>query len=156
MITVLFIRTDRLSCINICVIIIIIVWRSHFNTSKRQAYIQGAYNLMHFLFTVGLIHVIGSIWYLIFIYFFYFFAVMMFPVALLLEKKLLPDGGRNSYYPGVSNYDKTTLLFTDFVSVYLTHVTRSTNFAPFLSFSGDRTRFCRLVCGQLVFLTSQK
>lgn len=81
---------------------------------------------------------------------------MMFPVALLLEKKLLPDGGRNSYYPGVSNYDKTTLLFTDFVSVYLTHVTRSTNFAPFLSFSGDRTRFCRLVCGQLVFLTSQK
>ena len=47
---------------------------------------------------------------------------MMFPVALLLEKKLLPDGGRNSYYPGVSNYDKTTLLFTDFVSVYLTHV----------------------------------
>lgn len=64
---------------------------------------------------------------------------MMFPVALLLEKKLLPDGGRNSYYPGVSNYDKTTLLFTDFVSVYLTHVTRSTNCAPFLSFSGDRT-----------------
>lgn len=65
---------------------------------------------------------------------------MMFPVALLLEKKLLPDGGRNSYYPGVSNYDKTTLLFTDFVSVYLTHVTyRSTNFAPFLSSSGDRT-----------------
>lgn len=62
---------------------------------------------------------------------------MMFPVALLLEKKLLPDGGRNSYYPGVSNYDKTTLLFTDFVSVYLTHVTRST--APFLSSSGDRT-----------------
>ena len=64
---------------------------------------------------------------------------MMFPVALLLEKKLLPDGGRNSYYPGVSNYDKTTLLFTDFVSVYLTHVTRSTNCAPFLSSSGDRT-----------------
>ena len=41
----------------------------------------------------------------------FFFVVMMFPVALLLEKKLLPDGGRNSYYPGVSIYDKTTLLF---------------------------------------------
>ena len=113
MITVLFIRTGRLSCINIrIIIIIIIVRRSHFNTSKRQAYIQGAYNLIHFLFTVGLIHVIGSIWYLIFIYLFItFFAVMMFPVALLLEKKLLPDGGRNSFYPGVSICDKTTLLF---------------------------------------------
>lgn len=78
---------------------------------------------------------------------------MMFPVALLLEKKLLPDGGRNSYYPGVSNYDKTTLLFTDFVSVYLTHVTRSTNFAPFcpLLVTG-----LQILCGQLIFLTSQK
>ena len=73
---------------------------------------------MDFLFTVGLIHVICRIWYLIFILFmnvfisfFFFFVVMMFPVALLLEKKLLPDGGRNSYYPGVSIYDKTTLLF---------------------------------------------
>lgn len=80
---------------------------------------------------------------------------MMFPVALLLEKKLLPDGGRNSYYPGVSNYDKTTLLFTDFVSVYLTHVTRSTNiilplFCPLL------VTGLQLLCGQLIFLTSQK
>ena len=81
---------------------------------------------------------------------------MMFPVALLLEKKLLPDGGRNSYYPGVSIYDKTTLLFILCQYNYLTQVARSANFAPFLSFSGDRTRFCRLVCGQLVFLTSQK
>lgn len=46
-----------------------------------------------------------------YLFIFFFFAVMMFPVALLLEKKLLPDGGRNSYYPGVSIYDKTTLLF---------------------------------------------
>lgn len=29
------------------------------------------------------------------------FSVMMFPVVLLLERKLLPDGGKNSYYPGV-------------------------------------------------------
>ena len=49
--------------------------------------------------------------YLLFFLFIFFFAVMMFPVALLLEKKLLPDGGRNSYYPGVSIYGKTTLLF---------------------------------------------
>ena len=26
---------------------------------------------------------------------------MMFPVVLLLEKKLLPDGGKSSYYSGV-------------------------------------------------------
>lgn len=31
---------------------------------------------------------------------FFTYPIMMFPVALLLEKKLLPDGGRNSYYPG--------------------------------------------------------
>ena len=27
---------------------------------------------------------------------------MMFPVVLLLEKKLLPDGGKSSYYQGVN------------------------------------------------------
>jgi len=29
---------------------------------------------------------------------------MMFPVVLLLEKKLLPDGGKSSYYSGVNNF----------------------------------------------------
>ena len=29
---------------------------------------------------------------------------MMFPVVLLLEKKLLPDGGKSSYYQGVTTF----------------------------------------------------
>ena len=39
---------------------------------------------------------------------------MMFPVVLLLEKKLLPDGGKSSYYQGVN-----TILFNILQLLYL-------------------------------------